>query len=159
MLANSIHGPQYSQYLHLEVNTISIQQIQETSRTSDLSPTRTSPLAIDPEPSFDTEIVVNDPQQKEITIRCKLTLTRKVERASKLYEKLCTQPWCGILFGRHYIEPKSARSRGAFVMVIDQLDGYWERIGHLNLIDIEAQWGIQASQLFFSLTKRRIRLG
>jgi len=111
------------------------------------------------EPRFDAEIVVNDLQKKELTIRFELNLTHKVERESRLYHRLCTQPWSGILFGCQHLEPKNTRSRGAFVMVVDDVCGHWERIVHLNIIDIETHWDIQASRPSFLTVKRIIRLG
>ena len=124
MVVRSISSPQYSQHLRLEVNTVTIQRILDTSQIRVSSLTEIPSPAVHMEPRFDAEIVVNDLQQKELTIRFELTLTHKVERESRLYHRLCTQLWSGILFGCQHLEPKNTRSRGAFVMVVDDVCGH-----------------------------------
>lgn len=159
MITESIIGHQHSQYLHLEVNTIMIQRIVETSQINRSNLAENPSFAVEKEPRFHAEIAVNDTQQEQLTVRCELTLTHEVAQESTLYQRPCNESWCGILFGCQYLEPKRARSRGAFVMVIDYIDGYWERIGHLNIVDIEIHWENKASRLSFSVSKQIIRLG
>jgi hypothetical protein len=151
--------PHYAQYLYLEIYTIRIRFILASDEISGNDLVGCTPSSVNAETRFNAEIVVNNPEQEELVVYCQLILTREVAQGSCLHHRLCTESWNGILFGRPHLEPKDSRSRGGFVMVIDFLDGFWERIGHLNLADIESNWCHQARQLSIPVKKQTIRLG
>jgi hypothetical protein len=108
---------------------------------------------------FFAKLLVKDPDNHDLFVYTDLILTKKVEQGSSLHSRLRTEPWTGILLGPPYLEAKDSRSRGGFIMVIDFLEGYGERIGHLNLVDIELGWRYQTSKLSIPVIKQVIRLG
>jgi hypothetical protein len=88
-----------------------------------------------------------------------LVLTKEPE--PDFNERLTSIPWTGIVFGEPCLrlQHMDTRTRGPFILLVDVIGDVAERIGHINLFDVESDCPDDFLEYFLPVSVQRIRLG
>jgi hypothetical protein len=146
----------YSLFLHIETWTVEIRFQYFPHGIDGIWEEQKRPtIALNRETGFYARFEIG----ASFTAYSYFVLTKEVEIGSVFYNRLNTTPWTGIVLGDPCLKVKDVRARGPFILVVDILGDFAERIGHINLLDFECNWPDNSLKHLLPAVRKRIRLG